>query len=94
MVEQKYAEVGKRKVAYWYRKSANSQLHLRLHSKSVVKPVTSQPVAFLAPAVQPHGSPRQVWCFNCIDLFSRYLWVVPMQNKEGVTCARAMRTIV
>ena len=42
LVEQKYAGVGRRKVAYWYRESANNQLHSRLRSKSVVRPVVSQ----------------------------------------------------
>ena len=42
LVEQAYAGIGRRNAAYWYRESANNQLHSRIRSKSVVCPVTSQ----------------------------------------------------
>jgi hypothetical protein len=38
LVEQKYVGVGRRKAAYWYRESANNQLHSCLRSKSVCVP--------------------------------------------------------
>jgi hypothetical protein len=42
LVEQAYAGIGRRKSEWWYRESANNQLHSRIRSKSIVRPVTSQ----------------------------------------------------
>ena len=97
LVEQAYAGIGRRKSEWWYRESANNQLHSRIRSKSIVRPVTSQsPLRHLQCDLTDHRakpSGPYSWCFNAIDLFSRYLWVVPMRNKEGVTCARALLQI-
>ena len=41
LVEQAYAGIGRRKSEWWYRESANNQLHSRIRSKSIVRPVTS-----------------------------------------------------
>ena len=42
LVEKKYAGIGRRKSEWWYRESANNQIHSQIRSKSVVRPVTSQ----------------------------------------------------
>ena len=77
LAEQAYAGIGRRKAAYWYRESANNQLHSRLRSKSIVRPVTSQsPLRHLQCDLTDHRvkpSGPYNWCFNAIDLFSRYL---------------------
>ena len=39
LVEREYAGVSRRKLEWWYNNSANNQVHSRLRSKTIVRPV-------------------------------------------------------
>ena len=96
LVQQRYAGIGRRKTQRWYQNSMNNQLHSRMQHRNIVRPVTAAKPGHLQIDLTDHSnapSGAHRWCFNCIDIMSRHLWVEVTKNKEGPTCARALLAI-
>jgi transposase InsO family protein len=41
-----------------------------------------------------HNNSHFTFLLTCIDSFSRYAWAVALKNKEGKTCAEALKQII
>ena len=97
LVERQYAGVSRRKLAKWYNDSANNQIHARMQSKTIVRPVYAHdPARHLQCDLvdfQSRPSGRHKWVFCFIDVFSRYMVAHAQANKEGETCANTLRRV-
>ena len=97
LVERQFAGVSRRKLAWWYGESANNQIHGRLRSKTIVRPVYAHdPMRHLQCDLvdfQSRPSGRHKWVFCFVDVFSRYMVAVAQTNKEGATCAATLRRV-
>lgn len=95
-----FAGVPKRDVAAFLKNHETHQLHQIPKKEAVVKPIVIKaPHKYLQVDLIDKSALSKLnqgynWLFTCVDLFSKYAFVIPLKHKTTVECRDAMAEII
>ena len=87
--------MSRRRIADWLKFQEVAQINTRHKpSKDIKAAVVIKPHKQLAADLvdmSKHQVKNYRWLFNCVDLFSRYTYSIPMKNKDDESALEAFK---
>ncbi len=99
-VAEKYAGISKETVMQFLQNQETYQLHRAVYKQKVVKPIlTSGPreifqVDLIDMSSLEYWNNGHNWILTVIDLFSKHAWAISLKNKQAITVAKAIETLL
>mgnify|MGYP001595898211 CR=1 FL=1 len=99
-IQERYVGISRADVEKFVKNNETNQLHLPRVKAVVNKPIISRSIGNrihcdLIDMSKYAGLNNGVnWLLTVIDAFSKFVWVVPLKNKEAITVADAMSDII